>query len=188
MAKLIGTTTTASIDNGPDVPADLTITQDQIDVTSALATKPDPEWTYVDQRGHFHAYDEDGKLPTLRTRIERTPCPGGCDDPGCDGYTVTHHHCVICGEEVEPRRVHDFEPKTVPGLTHWTLVVDQGIPQGQQVSVRVRSGAPADPIEVFGVAMVVGVEAMMVGDQWRTQSTLDGVGPLGKRRLAGQRR
>lgn len=176
-------TALASINNGPGVPATLTVEQEQIEVRSLTATRPDLRWEYVDQAGHFHAYDKDGKLPTLETRFEQLPCPGGCDDPGCEGYTVTHYHCAICGEEVEPGRVPD--PLTfVPGRTSWTVEVEARVTD-ERVSVRLTTGAPLDPFEAFGVAARGNIRAEGGSGGVRVWTTLHGVTPLGYRQVGG---
>ena len=180
MARLIGPPCTASVNNGPAVGAELTAEQEQIEITSGTATKPDMRWEYVDQSGHFHAYDQDGKLPTLHERIEQMPCPGGCDDPGCEGYTVTRYHCSICGEEIEPQRLPDLEPKYMPGRMSWSVVVEQEIPHGETVSVRVTAG---DRV-AFGVAVSAGVDVGMVGGEVFARTTLVDASPLGWRKAA----
>lgn len=180
------TTALASINGSPNLPASLTIETEQITIESCTATRPDLRWERVDRAGHFHAYSSDGTLPTLEARDEQMPCPGGCDDPGCDGYTVTHYQCVICGEEIEPERVPDSGPKTFPGPTFWTVEVEQRAtaqiePSGVMVSIRVSH----DGQEMFGAATRGEWQAMSGGPAGvRLRTTYHGVTPLGRRKAA----
>lgn len=171
----------ASINSGPSVLAELTIEREQIEVRSMTATKPDMRWTYIDQRGHFHAYANDGELPTLITRIEQVPCPGGCDDPGCEGYTITHYHCTICDEEIEPKRLPDTDAKFIPGPTSWTVEVEQDVTE-ERVSIRLSTGAANDPVEVFGIAARGAMRAEGGSSGVRVWTTLHGMSPLGQRK------
>ncbi len=71
---------------------------------------PDPAWTHTDGAGHFHAYDADGKLPTVGTRFVQVPCDGTCGGV-CDdqGFTKAVHVCVLCEDPVEPRTRHGMQ-------------------------------------------------------------------------------
>jgi len=181
-------TLTASIDNGPPFPATLTVETEQIEIQSMLATKPDKNWEHVDHAGHFHAYDDHGKLPTLETRVEQVPCSGECGNWDCDGYTVTHYHCLICGEEVEPKRLPDSGPKFIPGPTRWTVEVEEwrtgagaarSAPAATDGRVSVR--LVHDGGEAFGVAARGAVRAEGGRNGVRVWTTYHGVTPLGYR-------
>lgn len=64
---------------------------------------PDPAWTFTDAAGHFHAYDSDGKLPTLNMVATHLDCDGTCGGV-CDGdgYSRTDYQCLLCDEYVVP--------------------------------------------------------------------------------------
>lgn len=70
-----------------------------IDVTSL--DEPDPLWRYVDPAGHEHAYDTQGKIPTVCCVV---------DDEGSDEYPSRgHYECLRCGARVSPgRRASQF--------------------------------------------------------------------------------
>ena len=66
------------------------------------ADLPDQAWTFTDAAGHFHAYDADGKLPSLRHLLIKVDCDGSCGGL-CDGeYDKRVHQCLMCDELVEP--------------------------------------------------------------------------------------
>src|SRR5690606_719400 len=104
------TTATAegTIDGGGPCPRAVETTQQVEMVTSVSATQPDARWSHTDSSGHFHAFTEGGKLPTLRREDVEVPCDGSCGfEGGCEGYMVSEYHCVICDEIVEPQHVPD---------------------------------------------------------------------------------
>lgn len=179
------------INDGPDIAGTLTIDTEYVDVTVASKSKPDMAWEHVDSRGHFHAYDKDGNLPTLESRSVHVDCacqrneydPEGWD---CDGYDETIYVCAICDEAIEPK-VITWSPigrEYMPGRKTWEVTVDADLERGDKVSVRVTSGAPADEVVLFGIATVVAVgHSRQFGDGpvERTVRLL-GVSPLGERR------
>lgn len=171
-------TLTASIDGGAEVPAELDIETEQIDVTTTGKTVPDMAWEHVDQRGHYHAWTDGGELPTLDVRSEHEECTGSHDlDPDdplfidCEGYDVTVHSCKICGEIVEPgtKFIPSFGREYTPGRTTWTVRVGAHLEHGQSVSVLLRTGASS----AFGIGQVVKVD--------EGTSTIVGAGELGHR-------
>lgn len=162
----------ASIDNGPAIPAELTVETEQIDVTPSVETKPDPKWTYTDPAGHFHAWTDSGELPTLTTRTEHVPCG---DDDCCEGYDEPYYVCAICGVEVEPGTITTTPSsrRYEPGRKSWTVKV-QGHVTAERVSVRIA----AEDRTVFGIATPVDVDPSGTG----ARTTLVGVSPLGYRK------
>lgn len=64
---------------------------------------PDPAWVFTDGAGHFHAYDSDGRLPTLGRVLTHIDCDGSCGGV-CDGdgYSRTEYQCPLCYEYVVP--------------------------------------------------------------------------------------
>jgi hypothetical protein len=173
--------------NAAPVSGTLSVEVEQIDVTVAVKTAPDPRWEHVDQQGHYHAWTHDGQLPTLTAKDEHHDCTGEHfmgigDTDGCEGYDVTVYMCTICGEKMEPATVsRPGKPEFIPGLTHWSVEVevDQRLPDlGDRVSVRVDGRSET----LFGVGVVadssIGVEGGGMRSAW---TRIIGVSPLGRR-------
>jgi hypothetical protein len=117
------------INAGDRFTGQLGIETEFITVESLSATKPDSSWTYVDKAGHFHAYDHEGKLPTLVAKEVHRPCNGACGGTcGGEGYSVTVHRCVVCNKKVQPGRVPDYGPTLIPGPTSYTLLINGPVP------------------------------------------------------------
>lgn len=134
----------------------LTVETEAIDITSATTTyKDDPQWTFVDKAGHFHAVTGAGKFPTLEAYTKTLPCPGGCDDPDCEGVTEARYRCRICRKRVKPGRVVDQAggwKRTMPGRTSWGVSVETvEPPPAGTVSVRCASTGLAGR-DWFGLA------------------------------------
>jgi hypothetical protein len=169
----------AAINGGEPVAAQLRITQERIDI-STQGPKRDPNWTFTDTAGHFHARAEDGELPTLTARREHLPCDGSCGGVcGGEGYEITVHSCRICGEEIQPGTIPGPHYETMPGMVDWDLVVQQPLNGQGEVSVRFRT---SDTAEFFGVAITgdVYMESGGLGGM-RGRTTLHGVSQLGRR-------
>ncbi len=169
----------ASINSGPDLPAELTIEQEFTVIRSERATRPDPAWTFTDDARHFHAWSGDRDLPTLDTRSRNAPCDGSCGGV-CDGegYTVTEHFCRICGQQIEPGRLPDQGEKRIPTARHWHLLVDSDrtlAQTGEHVSVRI----VRDFLGYFGVAVVTSMSMASLGNEVRVTTRLDGGSQLG---------
>lgn len=178
---------TATID-GLDVLSDiaLTIETEQIDVTRAVITEPDMKWTYVDGKGHFHAFSAgDERLPTLETdTIEHSLCNCGCDD-----WTETIFKCRICGEVVEPlykSRPNAFK-EYAPGRKSWHVEVSANGPGAvamaskNRLNVSVRIATEDNGREFFGVGLLVTDKIEQHGEFPRWEGRVIGIGPLGKR-------
>lgn len=180
-------TATASIDSGPNVPAELTIEVERIDVTTATKTRIDPAWEFVDVRGHFHAWAHDETLPTLDARSEHVDCDAGHSDDeyDCEGYDVTVYSCLICGEIIEPETITTASTfrETAPGRMSWTVVVHHVVEyeRDRRLSVVFHAGDTT----YFGVAAVVGGRRTVPDSPHsapRSTTTLFGAGPLGRRK------
>ena len=114
MDNIMTATAEVTIDGDGPYPCEVEITQQVEMVISMSATKPDARWSHTDSRGHFHAFTEGGKLPTLRREDVEVTCDGSCGfEGGCEGYTVPKYYCAICDEIVEPRYEPDYEARTV---------------------------------------------------------------------------
>lgn len=74
---------------------ELRVETEMIDVTSGLP-RPDENWTYTDQHGHEHRYD-DG-YPTLIQVVDETYWCPDCNDE----HEKTHLECRECGEHINP--------------------------------------------------------------------------------------
>lgn len=152
------------------------IEHEMIDVTSFIPRmEPDPEWQFVDEAGHFHAFATGGTLPTVETKYRHVQCADQ-QDCNCDGYDEPERACRICGEEIAPRFrtvVPVGEKEFMPGMMSWRVTdvpVDGPTPLFGLVSVRCRSDDGAH--EYFGVAQVT---------TYAHHRELVGVGELGKR-------
>jgi hypothetical protein len=176
-----------SVDNRPSTFGTIEVHQEWIDITSGTATKPDRSWETYDAAGHYHSYDTDGELPTLEASRRHVNCDEdvacGFDGIVCEtGYDIIEHECRICGDQVEPQRVPDTEPKQIPGLKSWDATVrssEQLPPEGTKVSVRAEDHTGR---VFFGVAVVLGVKSIVGDEQGTTISTaLRGDSPLGAR-------
>lgn len=109
---------TVSVDGGPPVPADVTVTQEWEYIRSYSAVLPDPKWRFIDSHGHEHRWAETGRdrgpdaLPTLVQTYRHVECDGSCGNWDCDGYDLPVWHCRECGDEVEPGFKPDYEAQT----------------------------------------------------------------------------
>ena len=127
----------ASISSSEFYPAEVRFEANVEHIISEDATKPDPAWEHTDSHGHFHAWAQDDKTPTLERYSVHVDCDGSCGGV-CEGegYDETHWKCAICGDEVEPRFVPDEEARTA------------GIPvvTSKQATVTVHGTGPLPPI------------------------------------------
>jgi hypothetical protein len=175
------------INDGPGWPGQLKIEVERIDVSSS-GPKVDERWSFVDAAGHFHAYYEARTpWPTLRKRIEAIPCDCEDHDEDCNGASITHWHCLICDEEIEPGMIPGPHHVSMPGLTSWEVRVQ--VPAeavnallDQQVSLRMEQGTH----EAWGVAQVSYEFSYTSGDP-SVSLTMIGVSPLGRRKAVAAR-
>jgi hypothetical protein len=165
MDSVMTMTAMTTIDGDGPYECEVEIIQQVEMVRSMGASKPDAEWSLTDATGHFHAYTAGGGLPTLRAEHRHVPCAGSCDPP-CEGYEVAYYVCKICGEEIEPLRVPDYQAQSV------------GIPiQGtKSATVTVHTDHPL-PRRTVSLHIVGGGEELFgIGDLRRASSASDGTG------------
>jgi hypothetical protein len=164
------------IDDGEPIAGRLEIETEVITYESITTTKPDMGWTMVDHLGHFHAYATDGELPTLIGRTRHVDCPGGCglDDEECEGYDVTDWFCRICDQPVEPKRLPDPGPHSMPGRSMWSVVAQGDREITGEVTVRIGP-------DLFGVARAHTERMDGDGHSCVVTTRLDGISALGKR-------
>jgi len=180
----MGTFGTAEIiiNNGQPMPGQLNVEYEIIDVTSSTATKPAMSWTLIDDQGHFHAYDDQGELPTLIRRVRHVDCDGAHDfldeDGECEGYDIVEYFCAICDQQIEPERVPDTGQKSIPGRMMWEARVRPEEQITGKVTVRIVTDAGTQ----FGVAVARTVSIEQDAFGLRINTELDGIGPLGQRR------
>ena len=169
-----------TIDAGRTYLGTLIIEQGYEIIRSNIATKPDPGWEHIDTHGHFHAYDRDGKLPTLVARSRHVDCDGSCGGVcGGEGYDVTEWFCVICDEQVEPGRLDDHGPRQIPTRRDWLVKVENDAPiTGDRVTVRIDAG---NGTVMFGVAKAGRWQGTVGFDRTELVTTLYSAGPLGTR-------
>jgi len=118
-----------SINGADPVPGEVSVETEMIDVSTMTASRPDMRWEYVDAAGHFHAYDNDGNLPTL---VRRDDNPRSvAEEYYDDEYVPWHLECDLCGEEIQPQRLADDPHRTIPGRTTFTVTVQAKVPQGR---------------------------------------------------------
>jgi hypothetical protein len=150
----------ASINGGPEVPADFTVDQHWVDVSCFTPRRvPDMAWTALDDAGHFHAFDHDGNLPTL-VRREQYIEFGEYDDGEPAGYSTVRVHCSVCDQEMHPAYLLiPAPPEKVPGRTEYWLTLPAAPPSGRfsvTVSVPGRTwfgwgdGTYAQPVDELG--------------------------------------
>ncbi len=171
-----------TINDGPAMPGVLIIEQRFEVVFSDRATKPDPTWEHTDGAGHFHAYDRDGKLPTLTPRSRHVDCDGSCGGVcGGEGYDVTDYLCSVCDELVEPGRVDDRGPRRIDTGKDWQVKVRGRAPvTGDKVTVK---AVVRPDTMMFGVAKVGGFEGNFEFDRADVTTTLYSAGPLDTRAI-----
>lgn len=164
---------TITLDGGPETPGRIDEACDWFE-----AMVPDRTWQHTDTAGHWHAFDDDGQLPTLVERRRHVPCDGscGCDEvierESCEGYDVTEQRCRICDAVVEPK----WASGSKPGPRDWTGEVYGYL---GRIGDRVLVKAITDHVVLFGVALVVDVE---VNFNQESITRLSGDGPLGRRK------
>jgi hypothetical protein len=125
------------INNGKPIRGEFSVDQCWIDVTTYSGEKkPDFGWTHTDAAGHFHAYDHEGALPTLKLVHRKRKPPV--------------YRCLLCNKKVVPAVHIDHGPKQIPGRQDWTLTVFGLVPR-DRFSFRV-TGAER---EYFGHAEMV---------------------------------
>lgn len=73
----------------------LELTQQNIHLGPMTVSKPDPAWCVVDVNRHFHAFDSDGKTPTLAPITQEVWCLD-CDE----FHDETSFVCALCAEQV----------------------------------------------------------------------------------------
>lgn len=170
----------AYINGGPPLSCQIIIDH-QVEMVTSLGSKPDPNWSFTDAAGHFHAYDQTPGMdyPTLRRRIEVVPCYEPDHGEDCDGASITHLHCVICDEEIEPGLISGPHTEGLPGRTSWsakvTMPPDEAFGLPEVVSLCAEFGNHGT---VFGLAAV---EATTVSGD-RATVELVGTTPLGRTR------
>ena len=112
------------IDNEPPTKGEFSIEVEQVEISS-FGSDPDPNWTFIDTHGHFHAYTADMKLPTLDERAEWHEYFEPDEETGETGYTTLHLHCRICDEEIRPGRIdRGGYRRFAAGRTSWTVRVN----------------------------------------------------------------
>jgi hypothetical protein len=171
----MGEPATASINGGPFMAAEFEMNQSWVDVSTLAARRFDPCWEFVDAVGHFHAFDHDGKLPTL-TRVEEFVAYQEPDEDGEEGYTITRLDCSLCGETVKPDYVPDDPRKVIPGRVDFRLTVQAVVPR-DRFSVVVRT---SDRVW-FGY----GAGAYAAADDYGVMVTTVPLGPMWRRPTVG---
>jgi hypothetical protein len=183
-----------SINGGKWLDGYIDVEQEILRIRSRDAVKPDQSWEFTDQAGHWHAFTDDGELPTIDRITLPMPCDGSCGGV-CqgEGYHAYQDKCHACGEQLQPRWVPDEEARgegtPVEGRYSWGVQVEEYRPLserlmltaldfGQQVSVRLDNPQAT----YFGLAMVDRRSVQSDGELMRARVDLVGASQLGKRR------
>lgn len=146
---------TVSINGAEPVPALFSMEVERIDISTLGHSEPDPTWEFTDAAGHFHAFDHEGELPTLVSRMHVEPQEDEPDeiaesttadeaddwDEFGDSYPETRSHCLLCDEVIQPRWNYIATPyhQYAPGRTEYRLTLHSPIPAGR-FSVVVTAG------------------------------------------------
>jgi hypothetical protein len=162
----------------------LSTTVEQLDVTSALpCAVPDMQWFALDKAGHFHAFADDGTLPTLDEEQVVVPCDGtSCGNwaDECEGTTKTVYRCKICKKKVKPQWTTSVDTfrKTAPGrrTTEIEFKVTGPVPfvHGDLLSFRV----DYPEAHAFGIAQVINLQGELstVVTSWRVVAQVTSMG------------
>jgi hypothetical protein len=162
------------IDNEPPTKGEFSIEVEQVEISS-FGSDPDPNWTFIDTHGHFHAYTADMKLPTLDERAEWHEYFEPDEETGETGYTTLHLHCRICDEEIRPGRIdRGGYRRFAAGRTSWTVRVNGEGALRDKKSVRI---IHSDQMH-FGIGEVVEV----FDDHGRRALVISGVSELAQRK------
>lgn len=177
------TAVAARINNGVPMECDFRVETDSIDVTTLYGhSEPDPAWVFVDDAGHFHAFDQDGKLPTLVERVaEWDREPGWFSEDDYDEDLRRWMACVLCGEEIKPQYRYVPPPsgrQFMPGRTSYYLTVHGEVPRGERFSVVIT----ASNAVWFGFGQSTGNETYEFG---RPPCTEIGVEGMWRRKVSG---
>lgn len=167
------------IDGRPVETMTLDIEREYIDTT--CLTEPDPDWTFTDAAGHFHAMSKKRTYPTLERQSKTVEGSGRCcDDKECDtyyddSYTDVWLECVLCHERIVPGS-RTGQPSHIPGPMSWSLTISGvWIEPEQRVNIRIdREGKPV----MFGIAECMRID---IGPGNQYTADLIGVGELGCR-------
>lgn len=140
MELSVGSFTTDMLVDGTRFSGDVTVDQEQIDITSEF--EPDPGWVHVDSHGHEHRWVSAGesadRLPSLIEVDDDEP--HWCED--CQGdYQPSHYQCRLCGDMVFPASRRTVGRRYMPGFKHLSIDVQGDVPMGL-VSVRLLTDPP----------------------------------------------
>lgn len=84
-------------------------------------TVPDPEWKFVDKKGHGHFWKKD-KLPTLKKVATGKTWVG--DEYDGHGETIYEMRCKLCDETIEPGTKQQ-QPKPPPPMIWYRLSIGE---------------------------------------------------------------
>lgn len=194
MSSFALTPTSITLDGKPchlGARVELWAEREVIDVSSATPLYgPDPDWTYVDAHGHFHAWSAEWSngeepswiLPTLEQREVQLAYVLDGDGGEGDEWTERRWFCRVCDEQVEPGTKVEESSRTtktlIPGRKTWGVRgVIVPVEHFDHIGSRVIRIAD-NSAEFWGV--------VLAPDQWDSgdgyvRVDLIGSGPLGRR-------
>lgn len=120
----------------------ITVTRQSYNATSLSPTyEPDPDWSYEDDEGHLHEWNEDGEIPTTKMVV--------VDEWWCGECAAFHYEreqqCKECGEEIDPGRQitrQAGEPVYMAGPVEVTGVATRSSPVYDDIRETFESGEP----------------------------------------------
>lgn len=159
----------------------VSIEVESVDVTPLMTVEPDMGWQHVDSNGHWHAFSDDGELPTLQRESRPVPdCEADDEDPDLEIVFT----CRACGEEVDPvwKQYRTTYRVYEPGRLAWRVDLRAvGYEadllrslRGKSVSIRV--------IEAKETTFGVGVVKLIGLGSLGLEVQILGTSPLGKRK------
>lgn len=183
MAKAVTAVGQAFVNGKPLLNCEVHVEVEQIDVTTM--TEPDPNWTFIDAAGHFHAYTKEFALPTLKrveVYVDADQVEGLDEDYDEDDYAIVELHCRICDENIVPGTRPTMGSKSVPGRMSWSVDVT-----GRTEDLRPLANATKlvsfwmDSPKVFGVGMLLANVTPVHPDGKFMAAIIEGDGELGSR-------
>ncbi len=172
----LATNTTVRINGGPDLRCGFRVETQQIDVTSMLGlSEPDHAWQFIDTAGHYHSFDRDGRLPTLKEEAEYVG-PEWTTEYGDEVELRRWMICKLCSEEIAPKYLYVPPPERqlIPGRTDYHLTVfGETLPEGTFSVVVTWSGR----VRYFGIGRAAGNETYESGRPVSSEILIEGMWP-----------
>lgn len=170
----------------------LIIEREMIDLGPSLGTsRPDPKWIFIDDHGHYHAFniDKDDENPS---ELDLLPTLRSCSQVvGPDGEMDHWYECRICKTIIEPEFVPDYTPHAniIPGPLHWRAEIMATGPGALRLislahgNASFRMQTESLNLEQFGFGHLTTDVIENKGDFLVWRGRLIGSSPLGSRKI-----